>query len=698
VKAAVARVVTGVAAAGLLSWALADVAPGLYRPGTPTDQDTIQSGEMLLHGIRYGMGSDNFPLPLASISAALIIGHAPAGSDVFWRNVSAATAFLLILALGVELGSLRRGLLAAALLLCVARFHDTARVVPAWHGQWGHLQTYYGLLVLAAAAFSVRLAREPSRGRAWLAALALGASLLYRSTLVLLPPLLALYVWRRAKPSSSGAWRTPALVAVVPYLFLLPWIAMNWSVHRSFIPLEHGETAPIIVGGVLGSIEKDWPRVPAEFGLADAGTAEVLAWAVPRVLAHPLDYLLGFARRLRYVVLLNPLLFLLAALSWLRHRRQPEIQTLGLLCSYFLLIHCFMSFLHEYFDPLWPLLAVLGAALPGVSLQDAPSAPVRRAAAAVETGFLGVNLLLCLFVYATLASYARAAAGGTAAADVRLGAALARHPRDGELYYARGMRRLQAGDAAAAFADARLAAELLPGNERVLRGEVWLGLYQGAAAPFARWNSAARGYDAEALLLRVNGFLSAGRTADARAALAEYSRLPAGDSEHGDLDLRGVRRPFIAKMCDRAVELPELASVCLDNAANSIRGEDPGAARVVVDAVRRARIDSVERRRADALDRQLRVKADAVPGRLLLDRAVIAVQRNDRAAALQALAAAQSNAAPDVRHRAALLYMELGDFSSALAVLSELISGDPNNAVYIADKVEAAARLRAARR
>ena len=46
-----------------------------------TEVDTIQAGEMLLHGFNFGDWVENFHLPLATVSGALIVNHsAPGGA------------------------------------------------------------------------------------------------------------------------------------------------------------------------------------------------------------------------------------------------------------------------------------------------------------------------------------------------------------------------------------------------------------------------------------------------------------------------------------------------------------------------------------------------------------------------------------------------------------------------------------------
>jgi tetratricopeptide (TPR) repeat protein len=638
------------AAAALLAWALSSAAPGLYRRGAPIDEDTIQSGEMLLHGFNFGNEAENFHLPLASVSGALIVNHSPAPSGLA-RAASAAAAYFLILALGVQLGSLPVGLLGAALLLASSRLLGVGGLAYAWHGQWGHLETFHTLLVLAVAGLCARHARLRTRGSAAAAALALGAALLYRSTLAFFPPLLALLDWTTGRRDA----RRTAILGLAPYLFLLPWIAMNWSVHRAFIPLEHGEAAPIIVGGVLGSIDKPWPRVPASFGLDGAGTAEVLAWAAPRIAAHPADFAVGCLRRLRVIAALSPALFILGLLSFIVHRRRPEFQAVGLLCAYFVLIHCPMSFLHEYFEPLWPVLAVAAAALP-----FSPSATERKASDTVLAGFLACVLLLCLFVYGTLAFYAYAAAHDDAAAKtLRIEAAIRSHPDEGELYFHRGMIRFRAGETDAAARDLETAARLRPENGRLARRAAWIGLYRREPAAFERWRGGAGDEaDSEALLLKTYGRLSLGDRSGAREAASRFLALDPAEVESNGVDLHMELRPFVADLCRRRGDIPELAAPCRDNDRYA-----PTTPRIDAPPDPRPALAGAAEARAAAL---------TAAGR--------------RAEALAALAEAWTlRPSARVRHHMAILYQELGELPSALGLLEQLSREEPGNAAYLAD-------------
>ncbi|MCM2303871.1 MAG: hypothetical protein NDJ72_04165 [Elusimicrobia bacterium] len=637
------------AAAALFCWALADVSPALYRPGEAIDTDVYHSGEMLLHGIKYRATTENYHLPLSSISSALAHNHVPPGDGSLRRRLSAAAAILLLLALGVELGAPWHGLLGAALLLFVSRFPLPVTLAGSWHGHWGHLQSFFTVLVLGAAGLMARHLRAPSRAGAWAVALALGASLLYRSTMVFFPPLLALFHLGTLKREPSREdWKTAAVLGLAPYAFLLPWIASNWAVHGRFIPLEDGEAAPIIVGGVLGHVEKEWARVPASLDLAARGTFETLLWALDRIQADPAAYLTGYVRRLYFIFLLNPLLFLFAGLAFWFNRRSRAFLALGLLCGYWVLAHACMSILREYFDPLWPLLAAAAGAGLAPFLKAAPPAGARKASGVLLTGALAAVLGLCVFVHATLAAHAWALTRGGAAGEARrLDAAIARHPGLAGPRFERGMRRLEAGAVAEAEPDLDEAARLEPGNALNARMLRWAVLHRRA---------------------------SAGEAA-ATALLA--SELLAAKPRPASL---------LGPVCARPRADPALREDCL--AHHLSRAEDAGAARAQVmsalAAAERLGPGPADRARMLRLHRSKKEYVPAPPpapvppkrdpAAALIERAAFAAA-TDRAAARSALAEARAlDPAPAHARRMAGLYRHLGDHAAAQELLTGLLA------------------------
>lgn len=685
------------AAAALLAWALADVSPSLYRPGETIDTDIVHSGEMLLHGIKYRAVTENYHLPLSSITAALLINHSPPGADAAWRTLSAAIAFLLLLALGCELGAPWYGLAGAALLLFVSRFPFAIQLRERWHGHWGYLQAFFTLLVLAAAGLAVRHRREPTAARAWAVALALGATLLYRSTLVFLPPLLALLYWTSLKRTPTRSdWKSLAILGLAPYAFLLPWVAMNWTVHQRFILLEDGEANPIIIGGVLGVIEKEWARPPAELGLSTAGTGEVLAWAVRKVLAHPADYLLGYLRRLGFLLLLNPLLFVFASLSFYVNRRKKEFQVLALLCAYYVLIHSFMSFLREYFDPLWPLLAAAAAAglSPFLKTVETPDR-ARQASGAVLAGALAATMALCLFVTGAIAAYAyRMTHGGAAAEQRRLDAAIARHPEESKLHYERAMRRLEAGDFAEALPDLKTASRLSPENPLIEKMMIWSELYQGGTGRFVRWNGLGD------LPLTVYGLMTLGETRAANRILAELLAAP-------NRPERIALAPFVQSMCERVRDYPLLRPACLEDAlarAESAAAERAAALRFLA-AAERLQPRPEDRRRIIRLYRSfsqfgraqaqlvLMIKAAPPSAALRIERAELSFRTGDPRAALASLDEARGLNPSGEEQR---LIAELAKNAKELAARKlEPESAGPDRAA--AQKIEQAAYIHEAR-
>jgi len=663
---------TALAAAGLFAWAWTAASPALYRPGEAIDTDVFHSGEMILHGIKYSVTKENYHLPLSSISSALLFNHSPEGAGAVWRSLSAALAFLLLLVLGCELGAPWFGLLGVAALLYVTTFPFESQLTESWHGSWGHLQSFFTLIVLVMAGLAVRHARAPSLRNAVLTALALGATLLYRSTLVFFPPLLALYHWRtlRRRPTRED-WKSLAVLGLAPYLFLLPWIAMNWAVHRRFIPLEDGEASPIIVGGVLGVIEKEWARPPAALGIHVTGTGETLLWAVGQVLSNPADYLAGYFSRLVYVLDLSPLLFIFAALSFYVNRRKKEFQVLGLFCAYFALIHCFMSILREYFDPLWPPLAALAAAGIAAAVKTPPSAPGRRASGIVLGATLAAVLALCLYVDFAVARYAYfVTRGDAAAAQRRLDATIARHPKEGALYIERAIHRLENGAVAEALADLRPAHALNPAHPLAERLLIWSELHQGDASRFKR-----RGAALADPALQAYGRMILGEKAAADRHLAELLASPGRPSPI-------ALPPFVESMCARVREYRRLRPVCAEHhiATAEIAARTPSLA-------------EVERRLSAAAALAPNIESRRRMIQLSLDLAGSALRKGDARSCLRFLSTIEPlQPNTEDRRRMVRLYRQFEAYGPAQASLARIAQDTPQDAAPWIERADIAAR------
>lgn len=329
--------------------------------------DFIDDGEALLHGIppTVDAGTEVMPLidpvsmPMIDLMHARRFVHdAPSVRDT-WLTVYGVLALLFIMALGGLLG----GPLGAAMAVGVVSWRYNVWPGP---GCLAFMEFGLSLFVFLIGCLLVWRGRQPSTFRTVLLSLALGASLLYRSSLAFFPPFLILFelIFEHRRPFRS-AWKMLLPLCLIPYLFLTPWIRMNWIAHGRLIPFENGEANRNIISGASGFILNNPPsgsvEQPAE--LPDPGNPNVLPWAIRRVLSQPLPYIRAYAARITFILNLQPVLFFFAFLAIWIHRDRREFRSLAALILYWPFIHCFMAIEPSYFVPLWPMLAIMAASL-----------------------------------------------------------------------------------------------------------------------------------------------------------------------------------------------------------------------------------------------------------------------------------------------------------------------------------------------
>lgn len=491
-----------------------------------------ECGEVLIHGVNPGASLyPSFHMPLASMLAVRIFSHAWPGRRL-WREAVILAGLLSVAALCILAGAPAAAVAAIGILL-------------AWPDLWPrhqpYVQFFYALFVLQAAAALVWRAASPTPARTAALAAAIAASLLYRSPLLLLPPLLAGLEWA-ARRERGRPWAFNALILLtVPYLPLLPWAAMNWVIHHQLAVFERGESLPNIVsaaGGLVHYSEAFWrEQVRAEPRLHNQHLPSFLSWAFEEIARHPLRYARGFAGRLAYALSLRPWLFAWAAAGAWAGRRNPSVRALTLLCVYFLLIHCLIAVLGDYMVPLWILLAALGAMLVG---PGACGWPPRLAAAARGwlLCLLGLSCLAGLEADARALRYARLFRERAPDSDRALADALERDPDDAWLLYRRGWRRLKAGDRPGTLADWTRAAELRPDNALWDLHRAWASLLAGDRRPLLAWNRplsplTGRAHKTDPDLLKAYADSREGRTRSARERLRAAYALLRRDEEPG---------------------------------------------------------------------------------------------------------------------------------------------------------------------
>ncbi|MBI3552962.1 MAG: tetratricopeptide repeat protein [Elusimicrobia bacterium] len=690
-------------------------------------------GEVLIHGIGAWSAKASYRMPLAAIVAALLQYHCGISPPVL-NALDWSLVVILIFALGCLLhpwGGLLSSAAAVVTLSCVGDY--------TFYPDSGFV-----LLVLLAACVLAWRAQEPSLARSLLLAAVIGVTVLYRSPLAFFPPVLALHEWAVFhRFSLRSYWRHLLILCLVPYLLLLPWIALNWTIHHRLILFEHGAADSNIVTGALGLVQNIDGDFRALVDEPPGAGGTVLGWAARQAVRHPLRYAGAYVRRFAYVFSLRPVLFLFAAVSLWLFRKRRDFQQLGLLSAYFLLVHCFMTVEERYFWPLWPLLSVLAAAvIVAFQARERPRTDSIewRLSSLVVKGAVGVVAVLYLFTSWAVGSYAGTARLGQGGAEENLSEALRSYPHDAWLLFERGRERLSRGEDAGAAQDFAMAAELEPDNpESRLRLAGALAVL-GKPALLLRWRSQPQptsdelGLRRDADILKACAYIRLGRAGKAAALLNAaletdksvniHVRGPRGAPESQALEkLRLSERSFVNRcfgllgdrpagerlaLSEELVKLvPRAVQVWTERSDAQRR---LGHERLALASLAKAAAlnpDDDERRRIAALYGRLndyrralslleplleRRPQDAGPW---IERAQFAAGLKDRGLALESLAkAAGSNPDDGQRRRIAALYGQLGEYRLALSLLEPSLARGPQDAGLWIERSELAAELK----
>ncbi|MBI3554510.1 MAG: tetratricopeptide repeat protein [Elusimicrobia bacterium] len=412
--------------AGLAVWALWSLkkafvgfalAPAAYAEG----------GEVLRHGLHHFPANPSGRLPMGMLMDALGTSYGP---EIGLRLQESAFAAIvaLVFALGCLLGPAWVGLLSLA---SYANWFRSTELYTATHAI---------TFLLVACALVWRAAR-PSLARSLFLALALGASLLSRSTLALFPPLLVVYERLSRRQRLKGPWRHWLLLLIIPYLFIAPWARMNWALFHRFIPFENGGGDLILVTGAMGVVEGSDGDVHTliDFDLHDPQQS-LLGWAVREAARHPLRYARAYCARLVFVLRLFPWWLLLALTALWLHRDREDFRQLGLIGSYLIGIHCLLSIADRYFVPLQPILVCLAAS---IAIRASPRAipaverwSYRASEWLIKAG-LAVTLALALWSEVLALSYTEGVGARLSSSSDEVEEALRRHPRDRWLQFHR---------------------------------------------------------------------------------------------------------------------------------------------------------------------------------------------------------------------------------------------------------------------
>lgn len=647
-------------AAALAAACFAAALLSLRRPPPAADEfyaanSYVDLGEGLIHRVPVeGLQDVTHRMPLSTISTAWLRGHLCQPD----REVR------LALRVGILLLAAASGLLLwpRGVLWSLSVFSLLAVFVPLTPANGAYQELAFTLLTLLVAGLAVWRAQTDSRARTLALSLALGVSMLFRSVFILLGPLLLLVELLRPRERRRPRWEDWVLLGVLPYLWLLPWVGLNWALHRRFVFFEHEGADMNIAAAALGLVQ----GFTIETRALSAQHGSFLSWALGEVWAHPLRYASGFARRILYVIGLHPWLFAAASLSAWLNRRDRGAAALATVSAYFLLLYCTMGVVSRYFEPLWPLLALLAGALAA-----APTRTSRLPAEDLSARCAAASLILFLGFSAACALYAQAAVWsyplGDPAEPMRrvraVEAALLRSPDEPWLLAQKGLSFLQERRPQEAAAALGKAAELSGGDPRYALEAAWAQALAGRpqallTAPAAADESLSatnRGLNQTAGIYKALILLRLGRRAEGKERL----RAAIGSRRSQNL-LEGVE----TSEGDRVAAELEASVAGLRSWIVSVLRDRPASERLLV----------LEAVRELGLDVDLREEKTEV----LLDRFDQRLGRHDRAGALKALEEAQALADTDLGlRRLEQGYESLGDDEGRCQLLSGPPGGDP---------------------
>ncbi|HNW45100.1 MAG TPA: hypothetical protein PKI19_11390 [Elusimicrobiales bacterium] len=388
--------------------------------------ENIRSGSFLLAGIYDKTVTWNMPLYDTLASLCLNLGISP----VFFLLAVCFAAYLLVFSAASLLRGYRAGIaaLAAAWLLGLAGGVDLEQI-------------FYTFSLLLCLALLYIKRREPTPGNSLLAGLAVGGSLLVRTPLFLLPPLVVLCDWFFCGERGRGFALRSLIFLAAAYALLVPWAVVRAPISERFSFFDNQRAACNIISAARGSIytmEGDCRK------LAGPGYDEnnAAVFFIKEVGKAPVFYALTLVRRLWHIFLFNPLVYglLIAGLLAARGREQ---RLNFLLPVYFLTIHALFSVEARYFKPMVFLVmpAAAAALFPRRYAGDSgPGAVPLKAPRAL----LWLFLCAVAAVEALVIAYPGRAGGALSREGLAL--ALGRFPNDRVVQEMRCNELLAAGD------------------------------------------------------------------------------------------------------------------------------------------------------------------------------------------------------------------------------------------------------------
>lgn len=498
---------------GLLLWAVASIWGFLLADPIRLDMSVAQTGESLFHAV-HSHESGAGRMPFWYLGHSLLLFHVDPSLIKIVKGALLAFELAVVFAIAGMLANPVSGLLAVALtpLLIMTSLSSSGSM---------HFLSYL-FFPLTAAVMAWR-AQTPTLGKTLVLGCVFGAGFLYRSTLAFLPPVIALYEWSRLYRFSLKAyWKHFLLLCLVPYLFLVPWMRLNWMLNRQVVPFENGSAnfniSIAILGGRFAGSGESYEIVKGE---------PIAHWAFRKISSDPLRYARGFLERLAYAARLQPLLLILFALGLWFLRRADDFKQIGIFSAYFILIHCSMAVTDYYFAPLWPVLVAALAAMPPRLNSLSPGkrgAPGYR----LSEFLMGAGVALAM-VFGAISIYAidgyiRRLRVRPPDSRMALADALARYPDDASLLYRRGKSRSAQGDLAGAAEDLSRACALRPEMLESSLELAWVFMRRGNPHPLLR-GMPRHDHNISALVYKALGYLHLGRKREARERLIDARQI-----------------------------------------------------------------------------------------------------------------------------------------------------------------------------
>jgi tetratricopeptide (TPR) repeat protein len=308
--------------------------------------DRPELGSFLLAGFRDHDITLNMPLFETAVSLA--------------QNLGAALPLLLAVRLGIyglvfAAGCLLRGYKAGLLSLAIAGGLELGGAFV-----YDAEQSFYALFLLLVMVLLLRRRNENTAKAGVLAGLAIGASMLVRTPLVLFPPAAALCGWFCGGERSRAYFLRSLAFLTASYVLLLPWGLLNYSVSGQFSLTDTRRAASNIITSAKGSIYtmNGDPYRLGELKKSDSAAAFYIKEAVKA----PVSYAATVLKRLWAVFLFHPLLFgaWFAALVFSRAKDRLFVSALP---AYLFVMHSLFSVEERYFYPMLYLLPPVLAAL-----------------------------------------------------------------------------------------------------------------------------------------------------------------------------------------------------------------------------------------------------------------------------------------------------------------------------------------------